>query len=269
MISIHTHYFSKVQAVLFVLLSIHSTTSGQEPLFGIDSSTLWQEGFGIVVDYFVQKTEDETRQIIRPCLAYGVTTNLELSAELPLIEKTTCDCTQNGIGNLRLTAKYKFYSKPWVVGTHRFTAVGEIIPHTSDDQKDIARDSTDVLFGLVWGWSTLDLNAYASASVRTPVSRNSDEPTIVNTAFTIGQTAFINNDLLLLPMVEIGWNYLTQKKECGVAIADSQQHVLYLGPTLFGIVQNKEFRCGIQGAIAQSKNNNKRIRLIAGFEFVY
>jgi len=139
-----------------------------DPVFSPGSHVLFKDGVEIHADIARSKQGDSRQNQQAISLKYGLSSNWVAGIELPYIQNYTPSGSRKGAGDTQISTKYRFFKKD-SLGKQETAAVLLKVKLNSATKR-IGSDTTDTLFGLVYGYESLKW--YRWASMRYQINQN-------------------------------------------------------------------------------------------------
>jgi hypothetical protein len=258
---------------LTLLLGLASATLAHDPIFSPGPHVLYKGGVEIHTGFEAEKAGDERELEAAVELTYGLTGDWVAGAELPYVDKRSDVGSVNGLGDLQLFTKYRFWRQDTLGAQDSAAAFVKLKLDTADGGGDPSRGtgSTDATFGLTYGHESLKW--YRWASVRYRLNGKNDA------GLERGNKVFLDlvGGIRLSPpryrepdtvwLLELNGEYTEHAQRNGVDIADSGGTELFLSPGIFWTERNFAIKSGVQIPIFSDLNGNQdnsdyRARLI-------
>jgi len=294
-----TELVSSMSAVL--LLGFPYAVSAQHPVNSIAGVTLFPEGSLIsarLVSRQLQRadgTKDVDLYLMPTNLNYGLNRDLTLGITLPYIRKELStpafSTTVEGLGDIILVAKHRYFLKNYEGGTTQFAVVGGVKLATGDTDANapgggplpmsdqLGSGSTDFLLGWSGSWfSKYSRSFHISALYKknTEGDRNFQFGDFVN--YNLSANWLVYHQPYPRPElylgVELNGEYTRHNELNGAKLADSGGHRLFVSPTFHWFLsRNWNLEGSVQFPILEELNgiqpeeNDPRLLLGVRFQF--
>ena len=294
-----TNLVSSMSAAL--LLGFPHAVSAQHPVNSIAGVTLFPEGSLIsarLVSRHLQRadgTKDVDVYLMPTNLNYGLNRDLTLGVTLPYIRKELStpafSTTVEGLGDIILVAKHRYYLKNYEGGTTQFAVVGGVKLATGDTDANapgggllpmpdqLGSGSTDFLLGWSGSWfSKYSRSFHISALYKknTEGDRNFQFGDFVN--YNLSANWLVYHQPYPRPElylgVELNGEYTRRNELNGAKLADSGGHRLFVSPTFHWFLsRNWNLEGSVQFPILEELNgiqpeeNDPRLLLGVRFQF--
>lgn len=264
-------------AVLLLVGALSSPVRAHEPVFSLGPETIWEGGVGIELQFEFEDAGGEERAVLHYEIIYGLTANLSLTLEVPLVlERKEDGQTEHGPGDLEIRGKYQFFKKDMLGAQHKMAGILGVKAPTGDhDAKPpLGSGTTDILFGASYGYESRTWYHFLTTRYRWRTQSGSRDPgDRLSIDGAIGfrpfQTEYGELDAVFL--LEMNAEFKFKDELRGTRLANTGGNTLWLGPTML-ISPNPQwmFKGGIQFPVYEHLNGDQEqseFRMLFGVEY--
>ncbi len=266
-----------VRIMASLVLALFSPSSfAHDPVFGIGPHVLYKGGIETALETHLEKTDKEKKVEAGLELVYGMTGNWAAGIELPYIAKKDEFDSSNGLADIRLFSKYRFWRQD-SLGLQKSAAV--MIAFNLNNGNETARPklgngANDMIGGLTYGYESIKW--YHWASVRYRYNGENDAGFHVGNKMLIDFVAGYRPTTPEYKKPDTVWllelnTEINEKSEInGNSLPKSGGIESFLSPGIFWTLRNFAIKAGIQIPIysdlsdAQEKSD---FRAKASFEW--
>lgn len=238
------------------------------PLFSPAPETIFKGGTELTLGFHTADatgtSAHETAYTASAKGEYGLTADWQIGAELPYARRQRDGGGKvNGIGDITLDTKYKFWKRDLPGAQYKAAALLEVKLPTGNDgsMPRLGSGSTDITTGLVTGYESRRWYWFASGVYRVDTAgggglEKGDRQTlnIVGGVRPI-LSAYKRPDTVL--MLEINWERSARDTLRGAALANTGGWEMFLSPVIWWTYRQLAIRGGVQIAIADSLNGRQ------------
>ncbi len=250
-----------------------SPAFAHDPIFGLGPHVLYKGGLEIHVDFQAEQAGDEQEREAAVELTYGLTGDWAAGIELPYVDKNEGGLSANGIGDLQLFTKYRFWRHDTLAVQDSAAAFLKLKLDTADDAGDPSRGtgSTDAIFGLTYGHEAVKWYRWASVRYRlngkTDAGLERGDKVLVDLVAGVRPQPPSYREPDTVWLLELNAEYTGRAERNGVELADTGGTELFLSPGIFWTVRNFAIKAGVQVPIFSDLNGDQeesdyRARLI-------
>ena len=240
----------------FLALLYNAALQAHDPVFGLGPHTLFKGGTEVHVGFDVSETGNRRDSTSSLELAYGLTGNWTVRAELPYVNR---DSASTGIGDLAVATKYRFWRRDSLGVQESSTAFLKIKPDTASS--DRGTDSTDSILGLAYGYESRKWYRWAAVRYRfngkTSSGMERGDRLLVDLVGGIRfrQTAYLEPDWVW--MLELNGERTAKDELKGNKVDASGGSEWFLSPGLMWTLRNFAIKTGVQFPVASDLNGNQ------------
>jgi hypothetical protein len=233
------------------------------PIFSPGPETLYKDGVESHLEYHRSEKGDETENELAWAIGYGITEDWLISAELPYVRIKEDGNDNDGIGNIALETKYRFWRRDALGKQDSVSGFAKAILDTAKDTSDPALSSgaNDLVLGLAYGQESLIWQRWASIRYRF----NGDSDAGIERGNRIFADAAIGwrseipqyykPDLLW--MVELNTEYTQRSEQNNISLADTGGTEIFLSPGMIWAYRNFAVKSGVQLPVYNNLNGNQ------------
>ncbi len=269
---------SNCRTVAIVLvLGIQSPALAHEPVFSLGPETIWEGGVGIEMEFEFEDERGDQLSGLHYEVIYGLTSDLSLTFELPLILELEEDGeTGHGLGDIELRAKYQFFKKDLPGAQHKITGIFGIgIPTGNHDAvPPLGTGTTDFLLGVSYGYESRTWYHFLTARYRLRTESGGRAPgdrLLLDAAIGYRPLQREYTEWDLVALLEMNVEIDFDSKLQGMTLPDAGGNTVWLGPTvLFSPNPQWMFKGGVQFPVYEDLNGGQEhseFRAVFAIEF--
>lgn len=248
-------------ATAIVMNAVPAAAHG--PIFSPGPETLYKDGVETHVEYHRSKKGGETENELGLGLGYGITQDWTVSAELPYAIVKEDGATNDGIGNIALETKYRFWRRDALGKQDSVSVFAKAILDTAKDTSDPALGSgaNDLVLGLVYGQESLIWQRWASARYRFNGESDAgvERGNQISADAAIGWRAkvpdYYKTDTLW--MVELNTEYTKSSQQNSATLTDTGGTEIFVSPGMIWAYRNVALKSGVQLPIYSNLNGTQ------------
>ncbi len=269
--------------VLLMVIGLSLSAFGAEhgPVFGLATPTNSKGEWSFDEGVFGRSTAFGSQASIRELIGYGFTPHLMLSVTLPaVVGNTTLAPTRIQPGDdFDTTVAWRFQHRATKVGT-RFESTafaGLAVPGPQSAFREIHTASIPgTMFGVVTGMASLSNYIWVGATFTKFYEQDGNKrPDVLDYSLVYGYRP----PKWRRPPDKWDWRMFGELVgersdrflQSGVAVAETQAHQVFLGPTALGIFQNYTVSFGAQFPVYQNVGSafqKERVRFAVNFSYL-
>ncbi len=250
-------------ALLFVILGV-STASAHGPLFSAGPETIWKGGTEVTVGVHADRDRgyghEERRRELFLGLEYGITSDWEVSIELPYAWTSVDGFSSDGLGDVVLGTKYQFFLQNLPGAQRKASVFVKTKLPTADDGTvpPLGSGSTDVLVGVAAGYEGRRWYGFADARYKLngEGARGLKKGDALFLDLVGGVrpvlTEYDEPDTVL--MLELNWESRERDRLGGLALANTGGWQMFLSPVIWWTYRQFALKGGVQIPIAADLN---------------
>jgi len=259
------------------LLAVHSSAAlAHDPVFGIGPHVLFKNGIDATLELQRNKAGQKTQSELGLMMTYGITGEWTAGIEVPYAFNDNAMDTSNGLSDIQLFTKYRFWRKD-SLGLQESAAVMLAINGENGDEKTsppLGNGATDVITGITYGYESIKWYRWASARYVSPGK---------NTAgFQMGnqwRVDFVGGWRPTPPeykkpdtvwLLELNGEISNKAESNGDTLANSGGTEWFVSPGIFWTARNFAIKSGIQLPVSSDLNGTQKksdYRFKASFEW--
>ncbi len=135
-----------------------------DPVFSPGPHVLFKDGFEIHAEFAQSEQGDEKESEQAVAFKYGLSGDWVVGIELPYETVKDDLGTEQGVGDMTLSTKYRFWRKDTLGVQETAAIVAKVKLDTGDDQ--VGSGTTDTLLGFTYGYESLKWYRWASVRYR-------------------------------------------------------------------------------------------------------
>ncbi|HHH35599.1 MAG TPA: hypothetical protein ENK48_02060 [Gammaproteobacteria bacterium] len=241
---------SAAAVVLPLFLAVlPGTALGHDPVFGLGPHTLFKGG--VEVHIGLDRTQGGTQQETegRLELAYGLTGDWSLRAELPYVDR---DHGTSGLADVALATKYRFWRHDRLGVQETAAVLGKFKLDSAGRAR--GTDSTDTIVGLAYGYESRRWYRWAALRYRfngeTPARLDRGDKVLLDLVGGIRfrPSSYLEPDWVW--MVELNGERSARDRLQGRTVRDSGGSQWFLSPGVMWTLRNFAIKGGVQFAVA-------------------
>jgi len=256
-------------ALLSVLFM--SPAWSHDPVFAMGPHVLFKGGVEIAPEVLTQDKGEDQDTALGLGLAYGLTGDWAAGIKLPYVFRDGTS-NNNGLGDVRLFTKYRFWRKDGPGVQQSVSILGQIKFDTSaGGNPSLGSGSTDGLLGIAYGYESRKWYRWASMRYRINGENNlglqRGNKLFVDLVGGIRfrPTAYDEPDTVWL--IELNGEYTDRSELNGSTLGNSGGSEWFVSPGIFWTLRNFAIKAGVQIPIASDLNGDQaetdyRARLI-------
>ncbi len=269
---------SNCRTVAIVLvLGIQSPALAHEPVFSLGPETIWEGGVGLEMEFEFEDARGDQLSGLHYEVIYGVTSDLSLTLELPLILELEEDGeTEHGLGDIELRAKYQFFKKDLPGAQHKVTGIFGVKAPSGDQDAEpaLGTGTTDFLFGASYGYESRTWYHFLTGRYRLRTESGARDPgdrLFIDAAigYRPWQREYTEWDLVVLLETNFAFEFNSELR--GTTLPNVGGNTIWLGPTIL-LSPNPQwmFKGGVQLPVYEDLNGGQEhseFRAVFGIEF--
>jgi len=253
-----------IRKILFLAcLLTSSPVNAHGPIFSPGPETLYKDGIETDVEYYSSKKGGEIENELALGLGYGITQDWTVSAELLYAAIKEDGTTNDGISNIALETKYRFWKRDALGKQDSISGFAKAILDTAKDISNPALSSgaNDLVLGLAYGQESLIWQRWASARYRFNGESNVgiERGNQIFADAAIGWRAkvpdYYNNDILW--MVELNSEYTKSSKQNSSKLTNTGGTEIFVSPGMIWTYRNIALKGGVQLPIYYNLNGTQ------------
>lgn len=241
----------KKYSILLILLSINGTAFAHGPIFSEGPETIYKGGMETHIEYHRTEKGSEAENELSAAFGYGITENWTISAELPYKYLKEDGANNDGLGNIALETKYRFWKRDALGKQDSVSGFAKAILDTSNDNPAPALSSGADYYvvGLAYGQESLIWQRWASVRYRF----NGDAAGLERGNKLFGDTAlgwrsappeYYKPDVLWV--LELNSEYTEHSEQSGISLANSGGTELFISPGMYWTYRAATIKTGVQ-----------------------
>lgn len=249
---------------IVVITSLMSSTAlAHDPIFGAGPHVLFKNGFEVAVEIESEKSGNEKEQALALEVTYGITSDWALGIDLPYKFKEEGNDSSNGIGDVAVFTKYRFWRKDSLALQESAAVLVKVITDTADNNKTptLSKGTTDSILGLTYGYEGRKWYRWASARYRFNGTNNAgvDRGNKILIDFVGGirptPTGYREPDTVWL--LELNGEFGQHAELNGTELANTGGTEWFVSPGIFWTQRNFAVKVGVQIPVASDLNGNQ------------
>jgi outer membrane putative beta-barrel porin/alpha-amylase len=265
--------------VLAPLLLV-SPAAAHGPLFSAGPETLWKNGTEVTLGYRFERDtgsgEDIQRRKTFIQTEYGITSNWQIEAEIPLNQNEVNGLDSKGAGDITLGTKYQLFVQNLPGAQRKVSVFLKTRLPTGDEAATppLGSGSTDFMGGLAVGHEGRRWYGFADARYLLNTGRSGGlergNKMYLDVVGGIRPVLSEYNEPDTVLMLELNWENSERDRVGSSAIPDTGGWELFASPVLWWTYRQVAVKAGIQIPIARELNGNQaHARARGHFELVY
>ncbi|HEC30229.1 MAG TPA: hypothetical protein ENI65_11645 [Gammaproteobacteria bacterium] len=249
---------------LAVLLGLASTAVlAHDPVFGIGPHVLFKDGFEVALGVESEKAADEKEQALQLEVTYGITGDWAIGVDLPYDYKDDGTNSSNGMGDLSVFSKYRFWRKDSLGLQESAAVLVKVITDTASTSKTpfLGKGTTDTILGLTYGYEGRRWYRWAGARYRFNGKNNAgvDRGDKILLDFVGGirptPTGYLEPDTVWL--LELNGEYGKKASFNGSNLANTGGTEWFISPGIFWTKRNFAIKAGVQIPVSSNLNGSQ------------
>ncbi len=249
--------WSAMAVVLLVLLSLRPRVAlGHDPVFGLGPHTLFKGGVEVHIGLDRAQGGVQEETVGRLELAYGLTGDWSLRAELPYVDR---DQGTSGLGDVALATKYRFWRHDRLGVQETASVLGKLKLDSAGRAR--GTDSTDTIVGLAYGYESRKWYRWAALRYRfngeTSARLDRGDKVLMDLVGGIRfkPSSYLEPDWVW--MVELNGERSARDQLQGRSVRDSGGSQWFLSPGVMWTLRNFAIKGGVQFAVASRLHGNQ------------
>lgn len=256
---------------IFVLISSFKSIPlcfAHEPIFGIGPETIFKYGTGIETEVEYEKGKSDSILGLYEEILFGLRQDLSITLRVPyIIQKKAPDSIANGLGDLVLRGKFRFFKKDYSGASNKLALVGGVKFPTGNkkDTPPLSTGSFDFIVGLTAGHESRRWYLFSDIRYRYNTKGDSvkkGDRLLYDFAAGVrpALSEYYKPDLVML--LELSGELRNKDRVNSLIDNNSGGSILYLGPSFLWSYRNWMLKGGIQVALYQnlSETETENIR---------
>lgn len=251
----------RAKLILGVLLASSSfSIFAHDPVFGIGPHVLFKGGSDFALKTNTGQAGEKTASGVGVELVYGITGDWAAGLELPYAYKKDAAETANGVADVRLFTKYRFWRKDSFGAQDSAAILLAANLNNGDDNANpkLGNGANDFIGGLTYGFESLEWYRWASIRYR----YNGEN----NARFQLGNKTLVDFVLGWRPtlpeykkpdtvwLLELNSEFSEKSKSVDDDLANSGGIESFISPGIFWTYRNFAIKAGIQIPIYSNLN---------------
>jgi hypothetical protein len=239
-------------AAVWMLTLAATTVRAHDPIFGLGPHVLYQGGVEIAPTFHLEQAGEEREIEAALELTYGITGDWAAGIEVPYVWKAEDDEHADGIGDVALFTKYRFWRRD-TLGVQQSAALAlKLHTSTGDPRNDppTGSGSTDLTTGLAYGYESRRWYRWASFRYRfNGENARGFQPGDKIKLDLVGGvrpwlTGYLEPDTVL--MLELNLEHQFSHALRGRQLPDTGGTELFVSPGVFWTLRNFAVKAGVQ-----------------------
>ena len=260
---IHKYKFFLAVFATAIILNI-APAAAHGPIFSPGPETLYKNGIEFQIGYFRSKNAADSEYELAMGLGYGINQDWEISMEMPYLNVDEGGSKNNGVGDVQLETKYRFWrhnsfgKQDSVTGF--ITAVLDTAKTTPSPS--LSSGANDFITGLAYGQESLIWQRWASFRYRYNGKSNSDieRGNQVFADASIGWRSeppqYYESDTLW--MVELNAEHTQNSRKNNISLVNTGGTELFISPGIIWAYRNIALKGGVQLPIYRNLNGTQK-----------
>lgn len=259
--------FVCMMAASLLLLAMPRNAMAHDPVFGLGPHTVYEGGVEIIPELDASQSASTRGQDLGFLnVAYGINANWTAGIELPWTFKENPHGQANGLGDLGLFTKYRFWRKDGLGVVDSMAALLKVKfdtstrganPVPSAMKPALGTGTTDVILGLTYGHESLKWYRWASIRYRRNGHSNGrkvGDKVLVDLVGGIRLTPpeYLKPDMVWL--LELNGEYGRRGSLDNVTLVNDGGTELFLSPGFMWTVRNFAIKAGVQIPVFSNLN---------------
>ena len=234
-----------------------------DPVFSPGPHVLYKEGVEVHVGAHREKAGQEKETELGLELSYGLSGDWAAGIELPYVNATGSSDNSNGIGDMRLFTKYRFWRKDSLGVQESAAVLLNVMLDNGDDKANppLGSGTTDALLGFTYGYESLTWYRWTSIRYR----RNGEnsgglrrgDKWLVDFALGYRPTfpVYLKPDTVWI--LELNGEQGQRAELNGLAAANTGGTEWFISPGIFWTQRNFAIKAGVQLPVASDLKGNQ------------
>ena len=261
----HGHHRATLLALMVCALSLPRTGRAHEPLFGVGPHTLFKGGVAAEIEgEFAADTSSNVYE-----LAYGITADLTVTAQFPLVYRSDVDTSRFGVGDTALRLKWRFLRLDAPGGSNAFAVVAGVKLPTGSAEGDLplGTGTTDAIAALTYGhegrrWYWWTDVRYLLTTGNAGADRG--DVFFYDAAFGVRPWRLTYEQPDLVVLWEVNGKHIGPTREGGTTLADTVADVITTGPAILLSYRNIMFKTGLATPVWSSISGSQGDQRLEG-----
>lgn len=241
--------------------------SAHDPVFSPGPHVLYKEGVEVHVGAHSEKAGQEKETELGLELTYGLTGDWAAGIELPYASVEDGADKSNGIGDLRLFTKYRFWRKDSLGRQESAAVLLNVMSANGDDQANphLGSGTTDALLGFTYGYESLTWYRWTSIRYRHNGEKSGEDSSRLRRGdrwlvdFALGYRptfpVYLKPDTVWI--LELNGEKGQRAELNGSTLANTGSSEWFISPGIFWTQRNFAVKAGAQLPIASDLNGNQ------------
>lgn len=243
-----------------------------DPVFSPGPHVLFKDGVEIHAEFAQSKQGDEKESEQAVALKYGLSGDWVVGLELPYETVKDESETQQGIGDITLSTKYRFWRVDTLAVQETAAIIAKVKLDTGDNQ--VGSGTTDALLGFTYGYESLKWYRWASVRYRFNQNRSIENQGNLRRGdrlfidFAGGYRPEVNDyrEADTVWLLELNGEYSERNAFNGVDMNNTGGKQWFVSPGIFWTFRNFAVKAGVQIPLLSNLNGEQddsdyRVRL--------
>ena len=258
---IHSPIFPFPYELLFTCIFslIPQWVQAHDPVFGLGPHVLYKDGIEFSPEFEMGKSGNEKEQSLSAELTYGLTGDWALGIDLPYLEKSNVGNTEQGMGDLSIFTKYRFWRQDSPGLQQSLSMLFKVKTNTGN--KNVVSNAIDGIAGLAYGYE--GRKWYHWGAMRYRINGTNDfgihrgNKLLFDLVGGIRphQTAYTEPDTVWL--LELNGEFSQKSTYNGVDLSNTGGSEWFVSPGIFWTVRNFAIKAGVQIPVISQLNGNQ------------
>jgi len=251
-----------VLAVLFILMN-SNIAMAHDPVFSVGPHVLFKGGIELHGNVTQNRNGDNKESAQAFAMKYGITGDWVAGFELPYKQVEFNNEQFNGIGDIALSTKYRFWRKDSLAVQESAALLLKVKLDSGDNQ--VTPSAVDSLVGFAYGFESIHWYRWASVrhSFNGDVSQANNAIERGNKTFAdivIGYRATLNGyrDPDMVYMLELNSEFSQRNSVNGIQVSNSGGEQWFLSPGFMWTLRNMAVKGGVQVPIYTNLNGDQQ-----------
>lgn len=253
----------KKYGIFLVILSLGGEAFAHGPIFSPGPETLYKGGVETHIEYHRAEKGTETENELAVAMGYGITENWLVAAELPYKYIKEDGADSDGLGNIALETKYRFWKRDALGEQESVSGFAKAIFDTANDSPDpgLSSGANDFLVGLAYGQESLIWQRWASVRYRfngdndAGLERGNKLFADAALGWRSAPPEYYEPDVLWV--LELNGEYTERSEQSGLSLANSGGTELFISPGMFWTYRAVTLKGGVQLPFYSNLNGNQ------------